>query len=204
MKQRISAERREGRSPMAWWENAFPLQQEMTKIFYGLPAAFAPQMNDMFSFRPMLANWWGSEFKVPNVDLVENDNSFVVKAELPGVEAKDVSVSIADRSLTVSGEKFEEKEAGDETYLCRECMSGSFSRTLALPETADLADAQASFENNVLTVTVPKKNGSGRKVRQLEVGNGRKEHDDGNGRTSSRRGRRRKPAGAYRRQTRRG
>lgn len=174
--------------PMTWWRDAW--QNEMTRTFTRMPSMFVPHalqdwetedvlttmqrnmnrlMEDMFGSRSMLARWWGGDGNTPSMDLIEHEEGFVIRAELPGIDPDDVDVSISDHSLTVAGEKFEEKDKGDETYLCRECLSGSFSRTIVLPERADLAEAEASFENNILTVHVPKREDSGEPSRKLEV-----------------------------------
>lgn len=213
MRQRSSDNANEEQSvPMTWWRDMFPWQNEMTKAFQRMPSVFMPPalqdweaedvftsmqknmerfMEDAFGTRSMMARWWGNDTNMPSMDLIENEDSFVIRAELPGVDPEDVDISISGHSLTVAGEKAEEREETSETYLCRECLSGSFSRTVVLPDRADLADAEASFENNILTIHIPKRESPGQKVRKLDVsGKSRGAvRENGGGRQRSRRGR---------------
>jgi HSP20 family protein len=96
------------------------------------------------------------ELKVPSVDVVDRENEVVVKAEVPGVDKKDLDISVGEDSVTIKGEtRHEEKEEkGD--YYRREISSGSFSRTVPLPATVDGSKAKANFQDGVLELTIPK------------------------------------------------
>ena len=89
------------------------------------------------------------------IDVYHEGDNLVVKASLPGVDPKDVNVSIADRALTISTESSVENEVKEEDYVRRERRRGSFRRSVALPEGLNLAKAEASYENGELTVTFP-------------------------------------------------
>ncbi|HEV3047464.1 MAG TPA: Hsp20/alpha crystallin family protein [Solirubrobacteraceae bacterium] len=93
---------------------------------------------------------------VPAVDLVEEDERYVLRADLPGVSEQDVKVEVQDNVLTVSGERRSEREERKEGYHRVERASGSFSRSLALPEGVDAQQIQARIEHGVLEVSVPK------------------------------------------------
>lgn len=112
---------------------------------------------------------WASEPAFPAVDIIENDKDFTVKAELAGIPPEDVEVSVTDGFLTIKGDKKEEKEEKSENYLRRETSYGSFQRTIALPETADTEKAEASFQNGVLNIAVPKKASAMQKPKKLQI-----------------------------------
>jgi HSP20 family protein len=93
---------------------------------------------------------------VPAMDLVETEDSFVLKADLPGLSEGDVNVEVEDKVLTVSGERKAEHEDEREGYVRVERSYGSFHRSLTLPEGIDAEAVQATFENGVLEVRIPK------------------------------------------------
>lgn len=104
----------------------------------------------------------------PSVDVVENKDAYVLHAELPGLEKKDINVSVEDGVLTISGErKFEGKDEKDDNYRYYERRYGSFSRTFKLPEHVDAAKIKANHKNGVLELTLPKTEAA--KPRQIEV-----------------------------------
>jgi len=92
----------------------------------------------------------------PNVDVSENDKQIKVTAELPGMDEKDIDVSLNKDSLTIKGEKKEEKEEKKKDYYRMERSYGSFSRTIPLPVEVDTDKVKAEFRKGVLTVTMPK------------------------------------------------
>jgi HSP20 family protein len=93
----------------------------------------------------------------PAVDVKETDTQVVVKAEVPGIEAKDINISVTGDVLTIKGEKKSEREEKEENYHVVERSYGSFSRSLGLPAAVDLDNIEASYDKGVLTVTCPKK-----------------------------------------------
>lgn len=94
-------------------------------------------------------------FGIP-VDVYENDNEVVVKAELPGAKKEDLDVNIQDNTLTIRGQTREESEVKQENYYRRELRTGSFFRAVPLPVEVKQDELKASYENGVLTVTAPK------------------------------------------------
>jgi HSP20 family protein len=92
---------------------------------------------------------------MPSIESYTKDNQLVFKAELPGVDPKDLDVSITDRELIIKGERKAEKEAKEENYLYREINYGSFERRFALPEGVKTDDLKAKFSNGILEITVP-------------------------------------------------
>ncbi len=93
----------------------------------------------------------------PDVDCYTKDNKFVVHADLPGVDAKDVDVSITGNMLTIKGERKTEEKAKKGDYIFHESSYGSFERSMTLPEGVDLKKVHASYKNGVLELTMPVK-----------------------------------------------
>jgi HSP20 family protein len=93
----------------------------------------------------------------PAVDVKETAAAVVVKAEVPGMDAKDINISVTGEVLTIKGEKKSEREEKEENYHLVERHYGSFSRSLVLPAAVDLDKIEAKYDKGVLTVTCPKK-----------------------------------------------
>ena len=103
------------------------------------------------------------------VDVYETEESVVVKTVIPGVKPEDIDVSITDNVLTIKGETKVEEKVEKDHYICQECRYGSFQRSVALPKTADADQSEASYENGMLTLTVPKKAESKPKTIKVEA-----------------------------------
>jgi HSP20 family protein len=101
---------------------------------------------------------WDKEWAAfdPRVDVVETDQEVKVTAELPGLDAEDVDVTVSHNVLTLKGEKKDEHEEEGEGYYRSERSYGSFQRSIALPGTAETDQAEATFDKGVLTITFPK------------------------------------------------
>src|SRR5688572_29542889 len=111
---------------------------------------------------------------VPPVDLVEADDHFVLKADLPGLAEGDVSIEVQDGTLTISGERKAEHEARERGWYRIERSFGSFSRSLTLPEGVDADGISAQFDRGVLEVTIPKP--EERKPRRVQIQAGSREN----------------------------
>jgi len=92
----------------------------------------------------------------PAIDLAENDDSYEITAELPGIDEKNVEIKLTNQTLTIKGEKSEEKEEKRKDYYLSERRYGSFQRSFQLPEGVDADKIEAKFANGVLTVNLPK------------------------------------------------
>jgi HSP20 family protein len=92
----------------------------------------------------------------PAVDMIDAKNEIVVRADLPGLEQKDIQVRVENGVLTIHGERMNEREAREEDYYCCERWAGSFSRSMTLPPGVDEDKIKATFKNGVLEVHVPK------------------------------------------------
>jgi HSP20 family protein len=92
----------------------------------------------------------------PTLDLADTKDALVVKAEIPGIDPKEIGLSFHDQTLTIKGEKKHEKEEKDEQYYRVERSYGAFARSIRLPVPVDASKVTATFKNGVLTVTLPK------------------------------------------------
>ncbi len=93
----------------------------------------------------------------PPVDIYETENDVVVKAELPGVDPKDVDLRIENNVLTIRAERKVDQNIKEEMYHRMECCYGTFTRTFSIPTIVDEDKIKAEFKNGILTVTLPKK-----------------------------------------------
>jgi HSP20 family protein len=109
---------------------------------------------------------------IPPMDLVEKDDEFVLRADLPGIGEQDVNVELEDDVLTISGQRRSEHEQRKDGYRRIERASGSFSRSLALPEGVAAESVEASFDKGVLEVRIPKP--EQRKPRKVAISVGAK------------------------------
>ena len=105
----------------------------------------------------------------PTLDLGATDKEYTITVEIPGVDEKDIKLEIINDTLTISGEKKQEKEEKEKNYYRMERSYGSFQRVLSLPEDADQDKINATFKKGVLTVTMPRKALPKSDVKQIEV-----------------------------------
>lgn len=116
-------------------------------------------------------SWWTEPgVRMPALDVYEKDNEIVVMAEIPGMSKDDVQVSLANSTLTISGEKKKEEEIKDEDYYRCERSFGSFSRSIELPAPVKIEEVKASFTDGVLEIHLPKTAETKRKLIKVEVG----------------------------------
>ncbi|KPJ78302.1 MAG: hypothetical protein AMJ54_04235 [Deltaproteobacteria bacterium SG8_13] len=92
----------------------------------------------------------------PVVDVYDNDESIVIKAELPGMEKKDISIDVKDRLLILKGERSTDKEVKEEKYYRRERSYGSFQRVFNLPVDVDADKIEAAYADGLLKIEIPK------------------------------------------------
>lgn len=90
------------------------------------------------------------------VDLVETDDSFIVKASLPGINPDDMDITVEDDTLTIKGETQVDEDFEEKSYHIRERRFGGFTRSLRLPTAINAENIEAVYENGVLTLTIPK------------------------------------------------
>lgn len=125
--------------------------------------SFQRDMNRLFDdfFKDLPLAMWSHEDLAagfnPRVDVSETEKDVKVSAELPGLDEKDITVEMGDASVTIRGEKKEEKEEKRKNWYTREQTYGSFHRVVPLPASVEGEKVSATFKKGVLTITVPKK-----------------------------------------------
>ena len=152
------------------WRPFDALRHQVDRLFDEFDRDFwaAPFRRSTFDLEP----FWRRQFigaTVPAVDIVEKDNAFEVKADLPGLDEKNVEVKLTDGMLTIKGEKQEEKEEKKKDFYLHERQYGAFERSFRVPETVDAEKIEAHFKKGVLTVTLPKKPEARKPEKKIEI-----------------------------------
>lgn len=152
------------------WRPLETLRREIDQLFddFGLRALRAPFGRSGIDLEP----FWRGEItwgKMPAVDFIDNEKSYVVTAELPGMSEADIDVKYVDGTLTIRGEKKEEKEEKKKDYYLSERRYGSFQRAFQVPNGVDADKIDAAFKNGVLTVTLPKSAGAVRNEKKIAI-----------------------------------
>jgi len=126
----------------------------------------------------MLSNFWHNPFQhdnstksgllnqsegIPKIDLIDREKEIVVKAELPGINKKDLDISINDNRLYIKAKTFHEEEEEKGDYLRRETTTNEYYRSILLPADVDDENIKSDFKNGVLKLTLPKHESSHRK-----------------------------------------
>ncbi|MDR3504753.1 MAG: Hsp20/alpha crystallin family protein [Acidocella sp.] len=120
--------------------------------------SFRNELDRVFEqFGQSISPWLGREnVKLPSVDITEDDKAFTVTAELPGLTAEDVDVSLEGRTLVIKGEKQQETKTEEKNYHLTERTYGAFQRSFYMPDGVDADAINAAVAKGVLTVTLPK------------------------------------------------
>ena len=149
------------------FEEMDQLMERMNRLF----ESFSPRG----LLRPGRWEWpsWGElampfEGRMPRVDMIDRDEEVVVRAELPGVEKKDLDVSMTENTVTIKGSTSHEAKEEKGDYYRSEMSRGSFTRTLTLPGEVDGSKAKATFKDGVLELTLPKIESSKRRTIKVE------------------------------------
>lgn len=137
------------------------LHREMDRLFEDMTVE--PQRSSNMPWA------WGRELAMPNIDETEDDKAFYVSIELPGMDEKDVDVTLSGRLLTIRGEKKEDEKEEGKDYYRRERRFGSFRRTLELPAEVDESKIDASFRKGVLRIELPKTKEAQAKIKHIDV-----------------------------------
>ena len=142
--------------------------EEMNRLF----ESYFP----MGRMRPFHMEWpsWGElaapfEGKTPRVDVIDRKKDILVKAALPGVDKKDIDVSVTKNSVTIKGSTSHEHKEKKEDYYHSEISRGSYCRTLALPAEVDEDKVKAKFKDGILELTLPKTTVEKKKSRSVKV-----------------------------------
>lgn len=130
------------------------LKKEMDRIFENFFGERLPAFKEEFEF-------------APSVDVSETDNEVIVKAIVPGVDKKDINITLTENSITVKGELKREKEEKKKNYYRQEISYGAFSRTIPLPVEVNTEGAKANLKDGVLEVVIPKSEKA--KIKEIKV-----------------------------------
>lgn len=142
---------------------------ELTRGMSDIFDTFFRRFDEEFS-SPLMRREYGFS-TMPNIDIDETDKEVTVTADLPGLEEKDINVSLDGDVLTLSGERKHEKEEKRKNYHRVERAYGTFSRSVALPEGIDHDNVKANFKKGVLTVKIAKLPGAKPSRRHIPVQN---------------------------------
>ncbi len=136
------------------FKGVLDLKKEMDRIFENFFGERLPVFKDEFEFTPF-------------IDLSETDNEVIVKATVPGVDKKDINITVAENSITIKGEIKKEKEEKKKNYYRQEISYGAFSRTIPLPVEVKTEEAKASLKDGILEIVIPKSEKA--KVKEIKV-----------------------------------
>jgi len=129
------------------WSDFGTLQDRINRMFDDTFRTISvPEREDMET-----GNW------TPTVDVVENNDNYLVKADIPGVKKDDLKLDVKDGTLTIKGEKKQEEKVEKNNYIRIERSYGSFVRNFTLPTNVDASKINAKFTDGVLEITIPKK-----------------------------------------------
>ncbi len=141
-----------GRLPSRYQDPFHSFRTEIDKVFDNFLGGGVPSLTGLGQVFPS-----AQQMMTPTLDVKENEKEIVVKADLPGIDEKDVNLTIHNGVLSLRGEKKFEHTDERENYHVMERSYGSFQRSIRLPETIDEDKAEALFDKGVLTVTLPKR-----------------------------------------------
>ena len=162
-----------GKSPSIFeetWQPLARLRADMERMFEdffsGVSSSLSGRKGAVEPFRTVERMFTGS---APAVDLVEKENAYEMSAELPGLDDKDVRLSLKDDVLTLSGERKEQTEEKKQGYHFSERRFGAFRRSFRLPDDVDQDKIEANFKKGVLTITLPKNPEAAKNEKKIEV-----------------------------------
>jgi HSP20 family protein len=123
----------------------------------------------MFDMEPPWRAASSFTFAAPAIDMSEDENAYKISAELPGLDAKDVDVSVSGNMLVLKGDKRQEREEKEKNYYVSERAYGSFQRAFELPASVDRQKISADVSKGVLTITLPKTPDAQKQQKKIEV-----------------------------------
>jgi len=145
---------------------------EMDRLFDRFAGGFGfslPSFRRLFDVEPAARMGSSFSFSAPAIDVTEDDKTYKITAELPGLDQKNLDVSVSGDMLTLKGEKGYETEEKDKNRYLSERAYGSFQRSFALPESVDRDKITADLAKGVLTITLPKTAEAQKPQKKIEV-----------------------------------
>jgi HSP20 family protein len=137
------------------------LHREMDRLFESITGESFPSL--------VFPEVFGRELLMPQIDETEDEKAFHVSVELPGMDEKDVDITLSDRRLTIRGEKRQDEKEEGKDYYRQERTYGAFRRTIDLPGEVDESKIEAAFKKGVLKIELPKTKEAQQKVRHIDV-----------------------------------
>ena len=144
-----------------------PFEEMETLLESYFPRSWLRPFRMELPFQGELAAPFGG--KTPHVDVINRKNDILVKAALPGVDKKDIDISVEKNSVTIKGTTSHELKEEKEDYYHSEISSGSYCRTLVLPEEVDEDKVKAKFKDGILELTLPKAKIEKKKTRSIKI-----------------------------------
>lgn len=126
------------------------------------------QMDKIFEEMTGISNFEGDSRR-PAIELIDNDNYLTLRAEVPGVEAKDLDISVTREAVTIKGEYSYDRESKDKQYFRSEFRYGNFERTVRLPVPINNSKVEAEFNNGILSLTLPKEEEAKNRVFRVKL-----------------------------------
>lgn len=154
------------------WQPLAAFREEMDRLFDNFWRGFGPgrparrigaELQPLWRFETSFG------MAAPAIDVVEAEKEYRITAELPGMDIRQVELSVSDDMLTIKGEKKEEREEKAENYYLSERRFGSFQRSFQLPSGVDRNRVEAKYEKGVLTVTLPKTAEAAARQKKIEI-----------------------------------
>ncbi len=138
------------------------LQRRMNNLFERLAGRFfGPEEQERYV--------WGTDVLAPAIESRYDNDKLIIKADLPGVDPKEVSISVTGNQLTIAGERKQEAKKEEKDYVYQEVAYGQFTRTMTLPEGVDADKVKATYNNGVLEITMPAPQQPASKKIQIEA-----------------------------------
>lgn len=157
---------------VSWSRKGLQVRSDEEEPFVALQS----QVNQVFDhfFNGFAVNpLWGSELRTgtfnPRLDFTETDKEYRVTVELPGLDEKDVDLSLANNTLTIKGEKKQEKEDKRKDYYRMERSYGMFSRSIPVPDGVDVEKVDASFKKGLLLIRLPKSEEAQKETKRIPI-----------------------------------
>lgn len=139
--------------PPDMWQ---PFRNEMNQLFDRFSGSGMPALRRWFETEPNWSHQSSFTFPTPAIDVTEDDKAFKITAELPGLDQKDIDVTVANGTLTIKSEKSYEKEEKNKDRHVSERAYGSFQRSFAMPDGVDSDNIAADLAKGVLTIRCPR------------------------------------------------
>lgn len=150
------------------WQPLEGLRHEVDRLFENFGSDLRRMFRPSFDLEPFWRREWAT-VAIPPVDVSDKGSAFEIAADLPGMDEKSVDVTVKNGTLTIKGEKEEEKEEKKTDYYLKERHFGSFQRSFRIPEGVAIDKIEATFKKGVLTITMPKTVEAQKPAQTIEV-----------------------------------